>query len=115
MAGGSAGGKAGSVSGEGFWAGGVASGSCPVQRSLQREQRGGDKAVPWWGWVDRNPLVATFWALGIGGQAQGEDQDNPQINDIAGKTGDPCSKPQTWKGMEGKNEVIHVPCLNPHI
>lgn len=51
-----------------------------------------------------------------GGQAQGEEQENPSDGQVsAGKTGESCPKPQTWKGVEGKNEIIHVPCPSPHI
>lgn len=82
MAGGRAEGKLGP--GGGSWTGGVALESCPVQKSLQREERGRDKAAPWWEWVGRIPLLATFWALGgslqdgggHGGQAQRGEQDN---------------------------------------
>lgn len=68
----------------GSWAGGVASESCPVRRSLQREERGRDKAAPWWEEVKRIPSAPTFWALGAyhemvvgmeGGQASGEDRE----------------------------------------
>ena len=42
------------------WAEGVASESCPVQRSLQREQRGRDKVAPLWGgWIG-----VLWWQLG---------------------------------------------------
>lgn len=53
---------------------------------------------------------------GHGGQAQGEKQENPSDGQVlAGETGESCPKPQTRKGVEGKNEIIHVPCPSPHI
>lgn len=47
---------------------------------------------------------------------QEENQAKPSDQQVlAGRTGDPCPKPQTWKWMEGKNEIIHAPCLSPDI
>lgn len=85
----------GKLSPGGSWAGEVASESCPLQRSLQREERIKGKVAPqwewgweWWKWGDRTPLVATFWALraqnkmvvGVEGRHRERIRITPQIN-----------------------------------